>query len=114
MEQEVNRREVVIMAIKEKYRKTPFTSQSVKDENIHTYLTGQHIVPGDPSTEGNLTVDEMTGVKMLSDAKIKRFPYVINPETSYAITHGRKLNLLTGLFIIGYNIYQKLLLRRKW
>jgi hypothetical protein len=91
----VNEREVVIMAIKEKYRKTPFTSPSVWDENIHAFLTGQHIVPGDPSTDNNLTVDEMTGKKALTNEKAKKFPFVINPETAYAIIHGRRLNLNT-------------------
>jgi hypothetical protein len=96
-EEQINKREVTIVALKEKYRKTAFVTPAIYDDNIHTYLTGQHIDPMIPSTANNLTVDEMTGKKELSNEKAKRFPYVLNPETNYALAHHRVLNISTNI-----------------
>lgn len=62
-----------------RYKETPYPYRCILDENINTYLTGQHIDPNDPETYDNLTLEEMTGQERLSPEKKKRFPFVIDP-----------------------------------
>lgn len=84
---------VRLIAKDRRYKEKPYPAIPVLDDRIGTYITGQHIVPGDPSTEGNLTVKEMIGEDSLTIAKKKKFPFVINPENPTQMFHMMKLNL---------------------
>ena len=57
-----------------------------------TYRTGQEIVPGDPKTVDNLTVEQMTGKKSLTAEQMRKFPIVINPDNTYYFHDGRRFN----------------------
>ena len=78
-----------------RYRKDPFKDYPAKSDRWNTFKTGQHIVPGDPSTKDNLTIDEMIGKKPLSEEKEKKFPYVINPHDPIIWNHMQKLDIST-------------------
>ena len=84
---------VRVIAKDQRYKEKPYPAIPVLDDGIGTYITGQHIVPGVPETENNLTKAEMVGSKELTVAKKKKFPYIINPENPTHIFHEKKLNL---------------------
>lgn len=63
--------------------------------NDNTYVTGQGIIPSDPESVNNLTLDEMTGKKPLSDEKARRFPFIINPFEIYNFPDGKVFDLDT-------------------
>lgn len=73
------KRIVKLIAVDNRYKDTPYPFRCILDDSIGTYLTGQHVDPGDPDTFDNLTVEEMTGQQILSPEKKRRFPFVINP-----------------------------------
>lgn len=52
------------------------------------YATGQGIIPNDSSTSNNLTYKEMIGEDKLSEEKMKRFPFIINPHDDFKIPDG--------------------------
>jgi len=78
MAEKVNRT-VLVVSDDPRYRKYPFRSVPVFDESINTFITGQHIVPTDPETHGNLTLKQMRGEEPLTKEQAKKFGYVINP-----------------------------------
>lgn len=84
---------VRVIAVDKRYVKQPYPAIAIWDNAKHCYLTGQHIDPSVPKTRGNLTVDEMTGKKALSEEKALRFPFIINPENNIPIIHMEKLNI---------------------
>jgi len=96
-------RVVTIISCDKRYAQKPYPSVPVQDSGIGTYLTGQHIDPEDPSTFNNLTMEEMTERVQLSAEKMKKFPFVIKPESKdengkftpniFPIKHGTKLNI---------------------
>lgn len=87
------KREVKLIAIDARYKKSSYPFRPVYDEGLQTYRTGQHINPNDPDTLNNLTVDEMTGKEKLSEAKKLRFPHVINPLGKINLYNGEKFDL---------------------
>ena len=89
----VTRLVVRVIAKDQRYKEKPYPAIPVLDDGIGAYITGQHIVPGVPKTENNLTMAEMIGTKDLTIAKKKMFPFVINPENPTHIFHMMKLNL---------------------
>ena len=91
--QDVRQKIIRIVAVDKRYIKEPYPAIAVWDSAKNCYLTGQHIDPSVASTRQNLTVDEMTGKRMLSEEKIKRFPYIINPEETIRIIHMMKLDI---------------------
>lgn len=80
---------VRFIAVEKKYARQPYPLIAPMSENMNAYVTGQHIVPGDPETQGNLTTDEMTGKKKLTTQKANRFQFVINPDNPTQIFHMR-------------------------
>ena len=80
---------VRFIAVEKKYARQPYPCIAVKSERMNAYVTGQHIIPGNPETQGNLTTDEMTGKKKLTTQKANRFQYVINPDNVIQIFHMR-------------------------
>lgn len=87
------KREVKLVAIDIRYKKSSYPFRCVYDEGLKTYRTGQHINPDNPDTLDNLTVDEMTGKEKLSEEKRKRFPYVINPLGQINFFNGQKFDV---------------------
>lgn len=57
------------------------------------YLTGQIVDPSDPKTKNFLTLDEATGVKQISDEKLKLFPFIINPFDILPLVNNMKLQV---------------------
>lgn len=86
---------VKVVAERNKYTKFPFMAVPKFDTQMNTYITGQHIIPGVTAENEGLTVEEMTGIKPLNDAKLKRFPYVINPDNQTPVIHLSNLDLST-------------------
>ena len=84
---------VRVISVDRRYIRQPYPAIAIWDDSKHCYLTGQHIDPQVPKTKNNLTVDEMTGKKMLSDEKLLRFPFIIDPEKNIPIIHMEKLNI---------------------
>lgn len=84
---------VRVISLDKRYRQEPYPSCASFDTTTDTYLTGQHIVPGNENTVNNLTTNEMLGKEKLIKAKQLRFPYVINPEHRIPIMHGARLIL---------------------
>lgn len=86
---------VEIISKDKRYRKEPYPSRPAYDTRLKTYLTGQHIVPGDKDRADYLTNEEMIDVQKISAAKLKKFPAssVISPNDVTMISHRRKLNL---------------------
>jgi hypothetical protein len=84
---------VRVISVDKRYVKQPYPAIAIWDQGKHCYLTGQHIDPSIAKTRGNLTVEEMTGKKMLSEEKLAKFPYIINPENTIPIIHMKKLNI---------------------
>jgi hypothetical protein len=84
---------VRIVATDARYRKETYPAIPIFSDKLGTYLTGQHIIPTDPSTKGNLTVKEMLGEMKLSEVKLKKFPYLIVPEIRVPILHMRNFDL---------------------
>lgn len=80
---------VRFIAVDKKYARQPYPAMAPLSDSMNTYVTGQHIIPGDPKTAHNLTIAEMTGVKQLTTAKGKRFQYVINPNNVIQIFHSK-------------------------
>ena len=76
-----------------RYKKQPYPAIPVKDDAMGTYITGQHIIPGIPETENNLTSAEMLGKKELTVKKKNKFPFVINPDNPTHMFHMKKYNL---------------------
>lgn len=90
------KRIVKLIAIDARYKdKTPYPYRCIFDENIGTYLTGQHIDPTDPDTLENLTLDEMTGKVPVVGKKREKFPFVINPENPIKFKTTDKFDLST-------------------
>jgi len=86
---------VRLIALDARYRKEPYKDFPAWSETMATYVTGQHIIPADSTTRGNLTVAEMTGEKLISEEKAKRFPYIINPLNHVVLNHMQKFILST-------------------
>lgn len=86
---------VEIISKDKRYRQQPYPSKPAFDTQLRVYLTGQQMVPGDPSRSDFLTEEEMTNVSKISTAKQKKFPVscVINPTEVTLIQHRRKLNI---------------------
>ncbi len=88
------KRFVKIYAVDKKYLDTPFPFMPIFDSDANTYLTGQHIDAERPETANtHLTVKEMTGETPLSEQKLKKFPYIINPKNEYPLINGMILNI---------------------
>lgn len=90
---ETREKKIRIISVDKRYVKTPYPAIAVYDSSKNCYMTGQHIDPSDRSTKDNLTVDEMTMQKQLSEEKAKRFPYIINPEQNIPIIHMEQLDI---------------------
>ena len=87
---------VKLIAIDNRYKDTPYPYKCIKDDSLGTFLTGQHIDPSDPETEDNLTLDEMTNKVPLSQDKVRRFPFVINPLRTIKFMNNQKFDLSTN------------------
>lgn len=87
------KRIVKLIAEDKRYKDTPYPYRCIFDDNINTYLTGQHIDPRDPDTFDNLTVDEMTGKEKLSAEKKMKFPFIINPLIKLNLVNGQRYDL---------------------
>lgn len=84
---------VRIISKDKRYRLQAYKDVPALREDWNTYITGQHIVPNDPSTHGNLTKEQMIGQKPLTNEQSMRFPFVINPENPILIVHMQSLVL---------------------
>lgn len=89
------KRTVKLIAVDKRYKERPYPLRCIFDDNINTYLTGQHIDPRNPDTHDNLTTDEMTGKVRLSVEKLEKFPFVINPEKAINFSNQQPLDLTT-------------------
>ena len=87
------KREVTLIAVDKRYKKSHYPFRCVYDEGLKTYRTGQHIDPNNPDTFNNLTVEEMTGKEKLSEQKRKMFPFIINPAGQINFYNGQKFDL---------------------
>jgi len=87
------KRIVKLVAVDKRYKETPYPHQCIFDDNIGTYLTGQHYDPRKPETEGFLTHDEMVGKVLLSKEKATKFPFVINPLNRILFENGKKMDI---------------------
>ena len=106
---------VRLQSVDKRYRATVYPSVPIKDETTNTYLTGQHIDPTNPKSQGNLTMAEMTHMVQLSAEKMAKFPFVIYPETRdpkglvittvFPLKHGDKFNI--GVDATGQNLSPK-------
>lgn len=85
---------VKVVSGDKRYRNRAF--RSVPLEVNGTYLTGQHIDPYDISTKGNLTADQMRGLKPLTEEQLRKFGYVINPDIPVPIRHLREYDITIG------------------
>ena len=63
---------VEIISKDKRYRQQPYPSKPAFDTQLRVYLTGQQMVPGDPSRSDFLTEEEMTNVSKISTAKQKK------------------------------------------
>lgn len=104
-----------LISVEKRYRTIPYPSVPIFDETLNTYLTGQHIDPSDPTTEGNLTRAEMCQETPISPEKAAKFPVIIYVETklsekskkfnTYPLKHGASLNVAkdeSGMIIDPY------------
>ena len=82
---------IKVYALDPKYRRSPYPAVAAEDTRNGTFITGQHWYPGIQTDY--LTVDEMTGKTDLTQAKRKKFPYVINPNDRIMIIHGSQFNV---------------------
>lgn len=87
------KREVTLIAVDGRYKKSHYPFRCVYDEGLKTYRTGQHIDPRDPDTFDNLTLDEMTGKERLSEEKRRKFPFVINPTAKINFYNSQKFDV---------------------
>ena len=88
------RRIVRVVANDKRYTKSSYPSVAVYRDDWGTFITGQHIDPNDPNTNGNLTLAQMRGLDPLTDAQKKKFGgYVINPDNQLNIKHNWKLDI---------------------
>lgn len=76
-----------------RYQRMPYQSFPVYDNNIGTYLTGQHIDPYKPETKGGLTRTQIEGRDSLTTEQWKRFPYPILANTPQILYHGQEVDL---------------------
>jgi hypothetical protein len=60
---------------------------------MNTYITGQQKLPGDPSTEDGLTLNQMLGIDPLTVEQREKYPMVINPTQYYKFNHNHRFNL---------------------
>ena len=60
---------------------------------MNTYITGQQKLPGDPSTEDGLTLNQMLGIDPLTAEQKEKYPMVINPTQYYKFNHNHRFNL---------------------
>ena len=75
------KRIVRILTSDKRYGTKPYRSVPPLREDWNTYLTGQHIIPGDETTFGNLTIDQMTMKVPLTVEQQRKFEYVINGKS---------------------------------
>ena len=78
-------RKVRLIAMKSTYRKEALRVVAIAHGS--TFITGQGVIPGDPSTEGGLTSNQMLGLEPLSEEQKRRFPFIIDPNTIYKFQH---------------------------
>lgn len=86
-------REVRIVSVDKRYRKSSYPAIPYFDPELRTYVTGQHIDPSDPSTKGNLTSDEIKNPEKMSAERRLKFPYIIKYDDTINIQHLKKYNL---------------------
>lgn len=84
-------RKVRLIAMKSTYRREPLRVVPISYGN--TYITGQGVIPGNPSTEGGLTANQMLGLEPLTEEQRIKYPYVINPNTVYKFNHNYVFDL---------------------
>lgn len=83
-------KKIRFIAVDPKYVDTPYPLIAPWSSKLNTYITGQHIDPEDPDTKGNLTPDEMLGIKDIKPAgRAANFPYVINPDNTVYVFNGK-------------------------
>jgi len=81
---------VKFIAVDRKYRTEAYPAIAPLSTRLNTYVTGQHIDPDDKSTDGNLTLKEITGeIEIKPESRRKRFPHVINDVDPVLIIHNK-------------------------
>jgi len=84
---------VKFIAIERKYRAEPYQAVAPLDSKLNTYITGQHVDFNDPSTKGNLTLQEITGeVEIKPEGRKRKFPIVISETDVVLIQHNKPYN----------------------
>jgi hypothetical protein len=78
-------RKVRLIAMKSTYRKEALRVVAIAHGN--TFITGQGVIPGEPSTEGGLTANQMLGIDPLTEEQKRRFPFIVDPKTIYKFQH---------------------------
>lgn len=86
----MEKREVRIISERAKYRRYTYPAIPRWDDQLATYITGQHKHPGNPD---GLTKDEMTGAVELTAKKRAKYEYLIVPEKPHHIMHMRRFDL---------------------
>ena len=72
---------------------TPYPFVPAQNEKSGIYLTGQLVDPIDSNTSDFLTLEEATGNRQISNEKLKKFPFVINPYHVYSVKRDDVLDL---------------------
>jgi len=86
----LDNKKVKFIAIDRKYRAEAYPAVAPLDSKLNTYVTGQHIVPGDETTSGNLTLKEITGeMEIKPEGRRKKFPHVISDTDTVLIIHNK-------------------------
>lgn len=85
---------IKVMSLDKRYIRSHYKMIAPKRDDINTFLTGQHIDPYDPETNGNLSVEQMIGKEKLTEEQQKKFgKYIINPNDFVPIRSGMVLNI---------------------
>ena len=93
MQRKLDGKVVRFIAVDRKYRGTAYPAIAPLDSEINNYITGQHYDPNDKSTEGGLTIKEITGeIEIKPAGRAKLFPHVITDDTEVMIIHNKGYN----------------------